>query len=104
MRPATTPTLPLLRRRPQRGCLRRRPRFIQSRLALFRSGPSRYPHRRSAAVDALLTLILACSVHLDDSLVQSLAYKLSLGNQYFVGDLTTLQTYDGAKSAAEARR
>jgi hypothetical protein len=55
-------------------------------------------------VDLLLTLILSCSVHLDDSLVEALSYKLSIGNQYFVGDLTTLNTYDGAKSATEARR
>src|SRR5579884_4311780 len=30
--------------------------------------------------------------------------KLSLGNQYFVGDLSTLDTYDTARSRAEARR
>jgi hypothetical protein len=55
-------------------------------------------------LDLLLTLILSCSVHLDDSLVEALSYKLSAGNQYFVGDLTTLQTYDAAKSVADARR
>lgn len=55
-------------------------------------------------MDVLLALILSCSVHLDDSLVQALSYKLSMGNQFFVGDLTTLETYDGAKSVADARR
>jgi hypothetical protein len=55
-------------------------------------------------VDVLLTLILSCSVHLDDSLVEALSYKLSVGNQFFVGDLTTLKTSDSAKSLEEARR
>ncbi len=55
-------------------------------------------------MDVLLALILSCSVHLDDSLVQALSYKLSMGNQFFVGDLSTLETYDGAKSIADARR
>ncbi len=55
-------------------------------------------------MDVLLTLILSCSVHFDDSLVHALSYKLSVGNQYFVGDLTNLNTYDGAKSVADARK
>ena len=55
-------------------------------------------------MDVLLTLILSCSVHLDDSLVEALAYKLSIGNQYFVADLTTLNTYDTARTPADALR
>jgi hypothetical protein len=55
-------------------------------------------------MDILLTLILSCSVHLDDSLVEALAYKLSIGNQYFVADLTTLNTYDTARTASDALR
>ena len=53
-------------------------------------------------MDVLLTLILSCSLHTDDRLVQALAYRLSVGNQFFVGDLSTLNTYDSAKTAAEA--
>ena len=55
-------------------------------------------------MDVLLTLILSCSVHLDDSLVEALAYKLSIGNQYFVADLTTLNTYDTARTPSDALR
>jgi hypothetical protein len=55
-------------------------------------------------MDVLLTVILSSSVHLDDSLVESLAFKLSIGNQYFVADLTTLNTYDTARTPAEALR
>ncbi len=52
----------------------------------------------------VLALILSCSVHPDDNLVEALAAKLSLNNQFFVGDLTTLDTYDTAKSVEEASR
>ena len=55
-------------------------------------------------MDVLGALILACSVHYDDNLVEALAMKMSLGNQYFVGDLTTLNTYDTAHSVAEAHK
>jgi len=55
-------------------------------------------------VDVLLALILSCSVHPDDHLVQALAAKLSLDNQYFVGDLSTLNTYDDAHSVADAKK
>jgi hypothetical protein len=55
-------------------------------------------------VDVLLALILSCSVHTDDHLVEALAAKLSLDNQYFVGDLSNLNTYDNAHSVAEARK
>jgi len=55
-------------------------------------------------VDVLLALILSCSVHLDDHLVEALATTLSVSNQYFVGDLSTLDTYDNAHSVAEARK
>jgi hypothetical protein len=53
-------------------------------------------------MDVLLALILSCSLHPDDDLVLALASKLSQGNQFFVGDLSNLETYDGAKSAADA--
>lgn len=52
----------------------------------------------------VLALILSCSVHPDDNLVEALAAKLSLNNQFFVGDLSSLDTYDSAKSADEAAR
>ena len=55
-------------------------------------------------MDVLIGLILACSVHYDDSLVEALAMKMSLANQYFVGDLTTLNTYDTAHSVTEAHQ
>ena len=53
-------------------------------------------------MDILLALILSCSVHLDDHLVEALAMTLSMSNRYFVGDLSTLDTYDNARSVAEA--
>ena len=37
-------------------------------------------------------------------MVEALAVKLSISNQYFVGDLSTLDTYDNAHSVAEARK
>lgn len=55
-------------------------------------------------MDVLLALILACSLHADDDLVLALASTLSQGNQFFVGDLSNLETYDGAKSGPEALR
>jgi hypothetical protein len=55
-------------------------------------------------MDVVLALILSCSVHYDDHLVEALAMKLSIANQYFVGDLATLNTYDTAHSVAEAQR
>jgi hypothetical protein len=53
-------------------------------------------------MDVIVALILSCSVHFDDHLVEALAAKMSLDNQYFVGDLSNLNTYDGAHSVAEA--
>jgi hypothetical protein len=55
-------------------------------------------------MDVILALILSCSVHYDDHLVEALAAKLSINNQYFVGDLSTLNTYDNAHSLAEAHQ
>jgi TolB-like protein len=55
-------------------------------------------------VDVLLAFILSCSVHYDDHLVEALATTLSKSNQFFVGDLSTLDTYDGAHSVVEARK
>ncbi len=55
-------------------------------------------------MDVLLALILSCSVHYDDHLVEALAMKLSIGNQHFVGDLATLNTYDTARSIADAQK
>lgn len=52
----------------------------------------------------VLALILSCSVHPDDNLIEALAARLSLNNQFFVGDLSTLDTYDSAKSVEEASR
>ena len=55
-------------------------------------------------MDLLAALILSCSFHYDDHLVEALARKLSITNQYFVGDLSDLNTYDSAKSVADAHR
>lgn len=55
-------------------------------------------------MDVLLALILSCSVHPDDHLVEALAAKLSLDNQYFVGDLSNLNTYDNAHSVTDAKK
>lgn len=55
-------------------------------------------------MDVLLALILSCSLHPDDDLVLALASTLSQSNQFFVGDLSNLETYDSAKSAADVLR
>jgi hypothetical protein len=55
-------------------------------------------------MDLVLTLVLSCSVHLDDNLVAALAYRFSKGKQFFVGDLSTLDTYESAKDVGEARQ
>ena len=52
----------------------------------------------------VLTIILACSVYPDDSLVRAMVDLASQGNKYFVGDLTTLLTFDQSKSATDAQR
>jgi hypothetical protein len=52
----------------------------------------------------VLTIILACSVYPDDSLVRAMVDLASQGNPYFVGDLTTLLTFDQSKSAPDAQR
>ena len=55
-------------------------------------------------MDLLAALILCCSFHSDDHLVEALARKLRITNQYFVGNLSDLNTYDSAKSIADAHR
>jgi hypothetical protein len=55
-------------------------------------------------MDLLAALILSCSFHYDDHLVEALARKLSITNQYFGGDLSDLNTYDSAKSLIDANR
>jgi len=50
----------------------------------------------------ILTLILACSVYPDDSLVRAMVDLASQGNPHFVGDMTTLATFDKTSSSAEA--
>jgi hypothetical protein len=50
----------------------------------------------------VLTLILACSVYPDDSLVRAMVDLASQGNPHFVGDMTTLATFDKTTTSAEA--
>ena len=50
----------------------------------------------------VLTLILACSVYPDDSLVRAMVDLASQGNPHFVGDMTTLATFDKTTTTAEA--
>jgi hypothetical protein len=52
----------------------------------------------------VLTIILACSVYPDEHLVRAMVDLASQGNAYFVGDLTTLLTFDQNRSAADAQR
>src|SRR4029077_15310989 len=98
------PAFPVWRLGRPQARLRRRCRRLEPRFPLLRPAPDWGPHHRRAAMDVLLTLILGCSVHLDDNLVEALASKLSISNQYFVGDLSNLETYDSAHSAAEAKK
>jgi hypothetical protein len=52
----------------------------------------------------VLALILACSVYPDDSLVRAMVELASQGNPNFVGDLSTLATFDQVSSLADAER
>lgn len=52
----------------------------------------------------ILTLILACSVYPDDTVVRAMVDLASQGNQHFVGDLTTLATFDKTSSSRDADR
>lgn len=51
----------------------------------------------------ILTLVLACSLHLDDALVTALIHQVSDDNPLLVGDLVTLDTHDHLTSIAEAK-
>jgi hypothetical protein len=50
----------------------------------------------------VLTLILACSVYPDDSLVRAMVELASQGNPHFVGDMMTLATFDKTSTGAAA--
>jgi hypothetical protein len=50
----------------------------------------------------VLTLILACSVYPDDSLVRAMVELASQGNPHFVGDMMTLATFDKTATTAAA--
>ena len=52
----------------------------------------------------VLTLILACSVYPDDSLVRAMVDLASQGNPHFVGDMTTLATFDKTSNTNDAER
>jgi hypothetical protein len=52
----------------------------------------------------VLALILACSVYPDDTLVRAMVELASQGNPNFVGDLTTLATFDQISSLADAEK
>jgi conjugative transfer signal peptidase TraF len=52
----------------------------------------------------LLAIVLACSLHPDDTLVTTLVDVQSGGNIYFVGDLATLKTNDTLTSSEAALR
>jgi len=52
-------------------------------------------------LDQLVALILACSLHFDDHLVEALARKLSMSNQLFVGDFATLDTFESVRSVPD---
>ncbi len=55
-------------------------------------------------MDQLVALILACSLHFDDHLVEALARKLSMSNQLFVGDFATLDTFESVRSVPDGRQ
>jgi hypothetical protein len=46
----------------------------------------------------LLTIILACSLHPDDKLVEAFIRKVTDANPLFLGDFVTLETHDDLKS------
>jgi hypothetical protein len=52
----------------------------------------------------VIALILACSVYPDDTLVRAMVELASQGNPNFVGDLTTLSTFDETASVADAEK
>ena len=52
----------------------------------------------------VLALILACSVYPDDALVRAMVELASQGNPTFVGDVTTLSTFDKSASVNDAER
>ena len=49
----------------------------------------------------LLTVILACSLHPDDRLVEAFIRKVSDANPLFLGDYVSLATHDNLKSTEE---
>jgi hypothetical protein len=49
----------------------------------------------------LLTVILACSLHPDDRLVEAFIRKVSDANPFFLGDYVSLVTHDDLTSAEE---
>ena len=51
----------------------------------------------------VLTAILACSLHPDEHLVRAVVDVQSAGHQFFVGDLTTLDSNDSARDATTAQ-
>ena len=52
----------------------------------------------------VLTAILACSLHPDESLVRAVVHVQSAGHTFFVGDLTALESDDSARNAAGAEQ
>jgi len=52
----------------------------------------------------VLAIILACSVYPDETLVRAMVDLGSQRNPHFVGDLSTMATYDGLRSRSDARR
>ena len=79
---SATAHVQVLRASPTRNGIRRHCRALQPRLALLRPRPTGRPHCREAAVD-LLTIILACSLHPDDQLVEAFIRKVSDANPLF---------------------
>jgi hypothetical protein len=67
------------------------PSLSQTSHSRCRHGPTSSPHP-------------VRSFHYGDQLVEALARKLSITSQYFVGDLSDLNTYGSAKSVADAHR
>jgi hypothetical protein len=53
-------------------------------------------------MDTLIALILSCSLHPDDSLVHAFIQRVSDGNIYFVGDLSTVTSHDHVEGLADA--
>jgi hypothetical protein len=53
-------------------------------------------------MDSLLALILSCSLHHDDALVNAFIQRASDGNPYFVVDVPTLSSHDHVQTREEA--